>query len=238
MKLYTYCNANEADIKINGVGVKFENYSYSDYQKFLNIAKNYVVKRIYSWYETDMSDSDSGTITDYISINYANMVIKNNELYGVIVKTRDYTPKYRIVEFKTKHVQGAYGGGYSENDYDWFILDNKTNNLAILNYALIVEEIFYDHGEIGNYKREVFGFLDDDAIIIDGELIGFKNNFDLNSKFILADESTHFIETGAKTGNYRTIKKFRLVNLTENYLENAVFEVTYNDFKTGNYKLL
>lgn len=238
MKLYTYCNANESAIKINGVGVKLENYSYSDYQKFLNIAKNYVVRRIYSWYETDMSDSDSGSITDYIAITYANMVIKNNELYGVIVKTRGYTPKYHIVEFKTKHSKGAYGGGYSENDYDWFIVDNKISNLAVLNYALIVEEIFYVHDEIGNYKREVFGFLDDDAIILDGEVIGFKNPLDVKREFVLADESTHFVETGDKTGNYRTIKKYRLVNLTQNYLENAIFEVTNNDFKTGKYKLL
>ena len=62
MKLYTYCSQNDGEIKCkNDCGVKLENYSTSDYKRFMKEASKNYIRYFHSWYDTDMSDSDSGS---------------------------------------------------------------------------------------------------------------------------------------------------------------------------------
>ena len=75
MKLYTLCDKANTYIDTNtSFGIIKEEYSYSDYLKFVEDAKKYYVHMHRYYYETDMSDSDSGTIYDDYPINYSNMI--------------------------------------------------------------------------------------------------------------------------------------------------------------------
>lgn len=242
MKLYTVCDTKDGTYEVNKLGIRLEEYSFEDYKRFISQANKYYVLREMEWYETDMSDSDSGSIRDKSDINYANMIIKDNSLYGVIVKTRNTTPEYAILDFKSMHAQGSFGGGYSVLDYDWWLKEKSVTTLndfsEIVNYALVYENIFYIHGKIDSYSREIRGFLEDEAVTKNGKIVGVKSALAKDHEFIFDNKSTHYYQKGPQTGNYKIVEKCRLVKLTEQYLEDAIFEVSPNDFKKGNVKIL
>ena len=63
MKLYTYCEKDEAKIVFHNKteGVKLVEYSYQEYLTFIKEVCKYYIHYYHSWYETDMSDRDEGS---------------------------------------------------------------------------------------------------------------------------------------------------------------------------------
>ena len=243
MKLYTICSKEESLIDLKSTqGVKFQEYSMKDYEFFIEIAKKYYIQRYFSWYETDMSDSDSGSITDYYPINYNNMVVKDNKLYGVLVKTRGSLAEYYLLDFEKKQMSAALGGGYNDLDYDWCIKDNSFTNLEAINvssnYILLCEKIAYNGSKLYSYEREVVGFLPQDCIIKNGCIIGLSYKNDSLLEFIFSNEESLTKKTETKNGKFKNITNIKLVKLDEKFLNKNIKEVSYNDFKKGNFKIL
>ena len=97
MKLYTYCDEKNSEIKLScSGGIKKEEYTYEEYLSYLEEAKKFYVHMLHYYYETDMSDYDEGRIYNDFSINYNNMIIKDNKLFGVLVNTNGMFPKLYI----------------------------------------------------------------------------------------------------------------------------------------------
>lgn len=244
MNLYTICDKSESLIDLKSIyGVKFQNYSMEDYIKFIEIAKKHYIHRLFYWYETDMSDSDSGSVSDDYPINYTNFVIKDNNLYGVLVKTRGSYPEYFILEFEKKHFKVALGGGYNDRDYDWWIKDKDLKNLDTLNisssYVLLCEKIYYDNDKIFSYERDIIGFFQENCIIENNSIIGLK--YKINGKsheFIFTNEDSLFERLTDENGVYKTVINIKLVKLDEEFLNMNIYGVSYDDFKKGNFKLL
>lgn len=241
MKLFTVCKNSESlyDLKAS-IGVKLQEYSVNDFYAFYEKAKKHYICRRFYWYETDMSDSDSGTIYDLYPINHTNMVIKDNSLYGVLVKTRGMFPEYRIVEFSKCHKEAALGGGYNKLDYDWWIKDNDKEKEEELNvsssYVLLCEYIGYQNGKISSYMRDVVGFLPNDCIIENGCVVGLKYKYDKNYEFIFKDADSLTNESVSEDGDTKSVRKKKLVKIDGQLLEKNIFDVTWDDFKKGRSK--
>ena len=243
MKLFSDCNKKNSLFNLNSsIGVNFKDYSMDDFNRFMETAKKHYVKRLFSWYETDMSDSDSGNIFDYFSINHTNMIIKDNDLYGVLVKTRGMFPLYYLLNFKTKHTQAALGGGYNSLDYDWWIMDNDLNNLDTLNvasnYVLLYEKISYNKDKLSFYSRDVISFLQQDCIIENNAIVGLKYEDDNLFEFKFLDKNSLIKKIVKEDGNHKSITNMKLVQINKEFLDMNIFDVTYEDFKKGNFKLL
>lgn len=243
MNLYTICTKDESLYELQSIyGVKFQDYSMNDYNYFMDIAKKHYIHRLFSWYETDMSDSDSGTINDNYPINYTNIVIKDNELYGVLVKTKGMFPKYYLLEFEKKHKRVTLGGGYNDLDYDWWIKDKDISNLDTLNvssnYVIIYEKISYDNNKLSYYEREIIGFLQRDCIIKNDCIIGLKYEDDTLHEFIFSDKDSFIQKHITENGQFKSVINMKLVEINEEFLNMNIIDVTYKDFTKGNFKLL
>ena len=197
MKLYTICNNENSlfDIK-ESYGINLKEYSLNDYLTFMNEAKKFYIIRLFSWYETDMSDRDEGSIIDHYTINYNNMIIKDNKVIGVLVKTRGMFPKYRVVEFKTEHKQLVLGGGYNSLDYDWWIkeIEPKDSHLidALSKYVVVDEYFSYEKDKLSMYLREVINFSPSSCIVENNEVLGFKYD---EHEYLISDKRTHLHKT-------------------------------------------
>ena len=184
MKLFTICDKSESKLNLNGdLGVKLMEYSYEDYLNFLNQSKKYFVYESHDWYETDMSDSDSGSRNRKFSINYNNMIVKDNELYGVLVKTSQIFPSYYILTLKEKRYFIELEGGYNSNSYSWKLVeyDNINNIDILLSYILIVEKIIIEEKagktKIIYYDREIKNLMPQYLIYKDDKVIGIDLYF-------------------------------------------------------------
>lgn len=239
MKLFTICNETESLFKEKYVNnIKLCDYTIDDYKRFLEVGKNHHIYMRRYWYETDMSDSSSGTIHHYNTINQSNMIIKDNELYGVLVSTRGYFPTYRILTLESKHQKLALGGGYNTDDYDWYLRDNDLSNKETLeastNYVLVDEMRVYsikdtNEKELSRIEREVIGLLQSSCLINNNQVIGFKYD---GHEYIIDDKESLTIETTKFDGNkaeYKYIKK--LYKVDEDYLEKNIFTISYSDWK-------
>jgi len=245
LKLLTICEKSESLYKLNEfLGVKLEEYSWDEYLAFNDICKKYYVSRKFYWYETDMSDNDSGTIYDDYPINYSNMIINNGKLHGVLVSTRAFFPDYFILEFEKGHKEAALGGGYNSLDYDWWIKKHENKDQEFINitskYVLVKQKITYDNGTLSTYIRDIIGFLSDSLIVEDNNIIGLKyveNDSNLY-EFIFSNKDTFLVKNVCKDGTYETTYTYTLIELNKAFLDNHITNVTYDDFKNGNYKIL
>ena len=200
MKLLTICDKEQSILNGLMEGVNFNDYTMDDYKRFMETAKKYYVSMRHYWYETDMSDHDSGTRYKDFSINNSNMIIKDNELYGVLVSTFAMFPKFKILKLENKHTSLALGGGYNSDDYDWWLKDNDMTNLdtleVSLKYILIKEKKVYitlnNNKQLSRIERDVIGFIQDNCIVEDGKVIGLSHG---KSRFIFDDkESLSIVE--------------------------------------------
>ena len=230
MKLYTFCKSHDSEIKLeNSAGCRREEYSYGEYLRFLEEAKRYHVHLYHYYYETDMSDSDEGSDTVDFSINYNNMIIKDNKLYGVLVKTFSYFPKYLVYPLAEESCFIELAGGYNSNSYNWTYVENDLSSVATLEaslrYVVIKETTFYEEGtgEMSHYFREIFNLTQKDFILDGDRITG-----------VTADEREFSLsDVGSKitVGNH----VYTLVRLDEEFLEKNILLVTYEDFKRGDY---
>lgn len=245
MNLYTICDKNKSLIDLKSIhGIKFQDYSMDDYNKFIEVAKKHYVSRLYHWYETDLNDSNSGDVRYDYPIIYTNMVIKDNKLFGVLVKaTGSYSDsEYYILEFNKKHEHAYLDGGYNVYSYDWWIKDKDLDNLDTLNassnYALLYEKISYKDDKIYSYERNVIGFLQEDCIIKDGSIIGLSYKNDDLYEFIFSNKDSLIQKKVIGSNKYKTEINMKLVELNEKFLDMNITNITREDFKKGNYKML
>ena len=230
MKLYTYCDPKQSEIKIkNSGGCKKQEYSYSDYLRFIDEVKKYYIKMYHSWYETDMSDSDSGSKTNYFTVNYNNMIIKDGKLYGTLVSTDGMFPKYYIFPLDQEKCAVELEGGYNSNAYEWTYESTKDcvgdSISCAFGYVLTDENILYsdDNKNIKFYTREVVNFLPENVIFdASDRAIGFRYS---GFNVLFSDPK--------KTVNENHV--LTLHKIDENFLDRNVINVYYDDFKNGNF---
>ena len=246
MKLYTCCNESEANIKcINKVNLMLKDYSCQEYLEFMEEAKQYYIKEYHDWYQTDMSDSDSGSTTKYFTINQTNLVVKNGKFHGVLVSANDYFPKYFLVSFAQKRYYHDFDGGYNSNSFEWtfekYDLNESTLNF-LSKYLLIVEKTSYEISEsdkkLSSYNRLIVGFMPKQFIVENDKVVGFKYNellFTLNKPESFIQKSEEIEKYPYETYQKYTIHS--LIEVNEEHLEKNVFNVSYNDFKENNYKI-
>lgn len=248
MKLYTYCNEKECDIKCyNSGAVKLIEYTYDDYNRFIKKVKSKYIKAYHSWYETDMSDSDSGSNCKSFPINHTNIIIKDNKIYGVLIKTFGMFPKYFIFPLEKEKYAVELSGGYDSDYYEWkyenYDLESVNTYEASLKYLLIIENISYqikdNNKEISLYLREVIGFVQSDFIVKNNKVIGLKYD---NHEFIFDNPDSLRIEkTDISSYPDYSCEKYtlyKLVIIDELLLEQNIFEITYDNFKNGNYRII
>ncbi|MBE6143066.1 MAG: hypothetical protein E7177_03665 [Erysipelotrichaceae bacterium] len=239
MKLYTIVEDKEVLITScnNNLKVGLKEYSYKEYLSFIEEVKKYYLHEYHYWYTTDMSDRDEGSNVEKYTINHSNMVIRDNKVYGVLVKTGNNYPKYYICTFEKGEYYIDLAGGYNKNSFSWTI---KENPYVINDYLIIREYISYSLYEKNNkkvlsiYRREVIGLFKEDAIFENDLLIGFKKD---DQQFIISDPSTYQnIKTNNDYGN-DNYNIDTLVKVDEEFLNNNIFDVSYEDFRNGNYQL-
>ena len=245
MKLFTYCETKEAtylcDDKQNGV--KLKEYSYEEYLRFMDSCKKYFVSHYHTWYETDMSDKDEGTTSERFSINYSNMIIKDNEVYGVLVKTTNMFPRYYILVLEKKHKGVELGGGYEEDSHDWLLKEHCIDETSY-EYILINEQINISINKtnylekISGYTRKIVGFLGENLIYNNGKLVGFKYG---THNFIIDDEATWISKINKENQNSSSIEKFisinTLIKVNRAFLDEKVFDSSYLDFYNKQHKI-
>lgn len=240
MKLYTICDKENSlfDIK-ESYGVNLKDYSVKEYLNFMNDVKKLYIVRLFSWYETDMSDRDEGSIIDHYTINYNNVIIKDDKLFGVLVKTRGMFPKYRVVKFETEHKELALGGGYNSLDYDWWIkeIESKDSHLidALSKYVVVEEYFSYEKGKLSMYLREVVNFAPRLCIVENDEILGF--NYD-EHEYLISDKRTHLHKTTSENGENKSIKIRQLMLIDEEFLNKNILDVNYDLFSKGEYKIM
>ena len=247
MKLYTCCEKNECEIQCeNNYYVKLVEYSFEDYKRFLEVGKKHHIHLYRYWYETDMSDSSSGSANYYYPINYLNMIIKGNELVGVLVKSGGYRTNYYFYELNKEEYWVDLAGGYNENSYTWKYkknnLDEKETLEVSINYAVIEERLFIstkrETTRVSFYERKILGLFQTDCIVIDGRVIGFKNE---GKEFLLDDATTHVnIKKELEVNGNESVEKnyiYTLIKLDEEFLDKNIGEVAFKDFYEGNYEL-
>ena len=209
--------------------------------------KNKYVKAYHSWYETDMSDSSSGSNSKTFPINHTNIVIKDNEIYGVLVKTFGMFPKYLIFPLDKEKCSVELSGGYESDYYEWkyenYDLENIITYETSKKYVLIKENINYqikdNNKEIALYLREVIGFNQNDCIVKNNKVVGLK--YDSHEFIFDNPDSLKIEETNISSyPNYKYEKHtlYKLLIINESLLKENIFDITYNDFSEGNYKIL
>ena len=245
MRLYTYCLKDEAEILCYNKkeGVKLVEYSYEDYLNFIEEAKKYYINYYHYWYETDMSDRDEGSTSDNYPVNYSNIVIRDNKLYGVLVKNSDDFPDYQILVLKNEKVKLELGGGYNENSFEWVLKKHEIHE-ETFNYVLVHELIQVstdknnEEKHLSIYKRKIIGFLAKNQIFENDKLVGFTYD---NYQFKLDDSST-WINKISKEKEYNTTLEhatfiYTLIKVDKEFLDKEVFDCPYKDFRNKKYKM-
>ena len=247
MKLYTICKLNECEIKTeDNYGIKLVEYSVSDYKRFIEKAMSHYVCYHRYWYDTDMSDSSSGTITRKFSINQSNMVIKDNELYGILANCNMNYPKYYIYQFGKEKLKIELGGGYCDDSHEWVYKENDLSNLetlyASLSYVLIKEKICFsnknEETKMYLYERTIIGLLQKDCLIENGKVVGFTYD---NNNFILASLDS-FVQKTHERREYTSestdvYEVYTLVKVSKEFLEENILNISYDDYRSGHYKV-
>lgn len=239
MKLYTLCELEDALIKTSGLdsyGIKLEEYSYDDYLNFIKEAGEYYIDEYHYWYETDMSDRDEGSTRSKFTINYSNMIIKDNKLFGVLIKTNNYFPKYYIYKFKEEKYGIDLSGGYNENSFTWTY---KNNEKFTREYILVKEVISTKKGsikkeDVSSYHREIIGLFENNYIVKDNKILGFKLD---NHEYLLSVPSSLVsikIDTYPENDAHTIIT---LQRVDKQFLELNLFEVSYQDSLKKKYKI-
>ena len=245
MKLYTYCEKDEAKIVCHNKteGVKLVEYSYQEYLTFIKEVCKYYIHYYHSWYETDMSDRDEGSTSDDYGINYSSLVIKDNKVYGVLVKNSNDFPDYLILVLKNEKVELELGGGYSSNSFDWSLkkheLDDETPNYVLIHELIQVStDKKTNKKSISIYKRKIISFLEGNQVFEEGKLVGFKY---CGYEFKLNDHSTWiYKESGEKEFSSiieHTTHLHSLVKVDKEFLDKEVFDCSYKDFRNKEYKI-
>ena len=243
MKLYTVCDLKEAEIKLKNesFGIRREEYSTEFYFELLRAVKDKYVHESFYWYETDMSDSDSGGHSADHTIDYTNIVVSNGALCGVIVRTSGYFPDFYLFDLKKGKLSLALGGGYNSLDYDFTLEDRVIPDGRVDVYAerMCVLEIVSrnEKGKVVSYRRHVGGFVPSFCKYEDGKnLLRAHGNFD--SSFLLEDEGT-YIQKEERPDDTNIVTETRtLVRVTPEFLEESIFPVTYPEFREGKYEVL
>lgn len=247
MKLYTCCEKHECEIECeNNYYLKLVEYSFDDYKRFLEVGKRHHIHLYRYWYETDMSDSSSGSANFYYPINYLNMIIKDNNLAGVLVSSGGYGVEYYFYALNKEEFWVDLAGGYNENSYTWKYKENnleKEYSLDVsINYALIVENLCISIKEgtkkVTLYERKILGILQKDCLVMDREVFAIRKE---GKEFLLGYTNTYIdkqIELDAnKNASAEKYCIYTLVKLDEEFLNKNITEVTYRDFREGNYEI-
>ena len=245
MKLYTYCEKDEAKIVCHNKteGVKLVEYSYQEYLAFIKEVCKYYIHYYHSWYETDMSDRDEGSTSDDYGINYSSLVIKDNKVYGVLVKNSNDFPDYLILVLKNEKVELELGGGYSSNSFDWSLkkheLDDETPNYVLIHELIQVStDKKTNKKSISIYKRKIISFLEGNQVFEGDKLIGFKY---CGYEFKLDDPSTWIYKESGEKEFSSTIEHathvHTLVKVDKEFLDKEVFDCPYEDFRNKKYKM-
>lgn len=235
MKLYTYCSNLDSEIKLSYPnGIKKEEYSYEDYLLFLEQGKKYYIHMLHYYYETDMSDYEEDRIFNDFSINYNNMIIKDNELFGALVRTSGMFPKLYIYKLGEYNFGVELEGGYNSNSYDWWYQENDLSNSltleASLKYILIKENITYDNNnpkKISIYLRDIINLTQKDFILENNKVVAINY---LDHQFILEDKDEVRIKEGNTT--------YHLIRINKEFLDKNIFDVSYEDFSNNKYEIL
>ena len=247
MKLYTLGSEKNSLIQCeNNYFLHQEEFSIADYKKFMNQGKTYYVNLYHCWYETDMNDSSSDTSTANFTINHNNMIIKDNKLFGVLLKTGNLFPKYYVYKFGEKTFNLELAGGYNENSFKWTFKENDLQHLEVLNtsldYLLIKENYSFDIKNNANklvlYTLEIISFLQKDCILENDKVVGFMYE---KNKYLINDSSTHCLKTvttDESYGNlYKKTEKYTLIHVTEEFLEQNIVDVPYDSYRNNKYKV-
>ena len=237
MKLLTYCNKAESIYDLGTHGVKLCDYTAEECHGFLDAMIGKYVSRLFYWYETDMSDSDSGTRRDNFPINYTNLVIKDKKPFAVLVTTCGMFPKYRLLNIKKGHEEAALGGGYNSLDYDWWIKDKDASDVEALrissSYVYVYEKTVYQKGKYKSCEREVIGFMPEACVRRDGKIAALS----LGEEILEIDGADERIDTSEKIEDeFRSVRLGKLVRLTDEFMESSVYDVTYLDGRDGKIK--
>ena len=219
-------------------GVRLEEYSEEDFARFTGEMKKYYVHRIFDWYDTDMSDSDSGTIHDRDTVNYTNLVIKDGAPYAVLVRTRAMFPDYFLLNIEKRHRAAALGGGYSRLDYDWQLKEKEYPTDTpdhTGDYLVVHEEYSTKDGEVNRYTRCIKGIMPDNQITAEGELVGFEYYYE-DEKTITLEKP--FVKLEREDSGYTVTNVVALVKNTHELAARGIFPVTYPDFSAGRYEIL
>lgn len=245
MKLYTYCRQDEAEILCYNKeeGVKIVEYSLEDYLRYIDQVKKYYISYYHSWYDTDMSDRDEGSTSDNYPVNYSNIVIKDNNLYGVLVKNSNDFPNYLILVLEKEKVRLELGGGYSENSFNWFLkkheVEEETSNHVLVHEIIKVStDINTNEKHLSIYKRKIIGFLANNQIFENDKLVGFTYD---DCQFRLNDSSTWINKTSEENKFGTTIEYathvYTLIKVDKEFLDKEVFDCPYEDFRKNKYKM-
>lgn len=245
MKLYTYCTQDEAEILCYNKeeGVKLVEYSYQEYLAFIKEVCKYYIHYYHSWYETDMSDRDEGSTSDDYGINYSSLVIKDNKVYGVLVKNSNDFPDYLILVLKNEKVELELGGGYNSNSFDWSLkkheLDDETTNYVLIHELIQVStDKKTNKKSISIYKRKIISFLEGNQAFEGDKLVGFKY---CGYEFKLDDHSTWIYKESGEKEFSSTIEHathvHTLVKVDKELLDKEVFDCPYQDFRHKEYKM-
>ena len=86
MEIYTIATSDDYDVKANNnIYLKKVSYTFEESNRLLEVAKKYYYTYLVESESTDFNDRYSSSNTYYEQINKSNMIVKDNEFYGVIV---------------------------------------------------------------------------------------------------------------------------------------------------------
>lgn len=240
MKLYTVCDKKDNELSSSKAecGLCLVDYSEKDYVRLMSRVRDLYVTEHFSWYETDMSDSDSGSEYNEYGINYTNLVVLDGQPYGVLVKTRGLFPEYYVMRLRDKKLSLALGGGYNDLDYDWEIKTRKPDDPSA-DYVYYYDYTVYYDGKFSQYQRRVVGFSPRDVIYEGEKAVGLRRRGEDGAEFRF-DEPDGFYRTDSeKRYDGATVNCTRaLLPLTPKLAEAGIRSVFYPDFKDGRYEIL
>ena len=240
MKLYTVCDKSENELKSNKAecGLRLAEYTDKDYARLMGRVRDLYVTELFSWYETDMSDSDSGSSYDEFSINYTNLVVLDGQPYGVLVKTRGLFPDYYVMRLRDKKLSLALGGGYNDLDYDFEIKERKPSDPSA-DYIYYYDFTVYHDGKFSQYQRRVVGFTPRDVIYEDGVAVGIKRAGDEGATFLFDEPEGFYVKGTEERHDGATVNCTRaLLSLTPRLAEAGIRSIFYPDFKDGEYEII
>ena len=184
MEIYTIATSDDYDVEANNnIYLKKVSYTFEESNRLLEVAKKYYYIYLVESESTDFNDRYSSSNTYYEQINKSNMIVKDNEFYGVIVYGLEkHQKEFYVCTLDNVEYNNFDGSCYSYVDKTYTLREYNLPQEAldfVHKYHISLNIISYkitDSGEEFDFESNHEYYLTAfDVIMENGKAVGLKH---------------------------------------------------------------